>query len=166
MRAVRLAQRIALDGRLDEDVYDLIPPIGGFVQQVPDPGAAATEPTEAWVMFDGANLYVAARCHDSAPPGEWVANDNGVGDAGQDLFGATAAMVGDLDGCVAGESGDGVLGLGDAVVGAEGRPSGEGLVLGDAGRVLARVAEGRLVQHAGQGAADVHEYEPNGSADC
>ena len=75
VRAVRLAERIELDGRLDEDVYDLIPPIGGFVQQVPDPGAAASEPTEAWVMFDGANLYVAARCHDSAPPGEWVAND-------------------------------------------------------------------------------------------
>ena len=75
VRAVRLAQRIALDGRLDEDVYDLIPPVGGFVQQVPDPGAPATEPTEAWVMFDGANLYVAARCYDSAPPGAWVAND-------------------------------------------------------------------------------------------
>ena len=75
VRAVKLAQRISLDGRLDEDVYDQIPPIGGFIQQVPDPGEPATEPTEAWVMFDGANLYVAARCHDSAPPGEWVAND-------------------------------------------------------------------------------------------
>ena len=75
VRAVRIAERITLDGRLDEDVYDLIPAIGDFIQQVPDPGEPATEPTEAWVMFDGANLYVAARCHDSAPPEEWVAND-------------------------------------------------------------------------------------------
>ena len=64
-----------LDGRLDEEVYGLVPAIGGFIQQVPDPGAPASEPTEAWVMFDGDNLYVAARCHDSAPPGAWVAND-------------------------------------------------------------------------------------------
>ena len=56
-------------------MYRLIPPVGGFVQQVPDEGAQATEPTEAWVMFDDRNLYVACRCYDSAPEREWVAND-------------------------------------------------------------------------------------------
>jgi hypothetical protein len=42
---------------------------------VPDEGSPATEKTEVWVMFDGTNIYVAARCWDSAPPDEWVAND-------------------------------------------------------------------------------------------
>ena len=75
VRAVRLVEGIRLDGRLDEEVYRLIPPISGFIQQVPDEGAPASEPTEAWVMFDGTSLYVAALCYDSAPPSEWVAND-------------------------------------------------------------------------------------------
>ena len=36
---------------------------------------AGTERTEAWVMFDGERIYVAARCWDTAPPDHWVANE-------------------------------------------------------------------------------------------
>ena len=75
VRAVKLAEGLRLDGRLDEEVYALVPPVAGFIQQVPDEGAPASEPTDTWVMFDGTNLYVAARCYDSAPSSEWVAND-------------------------------------------------------------------------------------------
>ena len=42
-------------------------PIDGFLQQVPQEGAPATEPTEMWVFFDDENIYVAARCLDSQP---------------------------------------------------------------------------------------------------
>jgi hypothetical protein len=65
VRAVRIAAPLQLDGRLDEDVYRSTPPIDGFLQQVPEEGAAATEPTEMWVFFDDDNLYIAARCLDS-----------------------------------------------------------------------------------------------------
>ena len=75
MRAIRLSEGIRVDGRLDERVYQTVPPIGDFIQQVPNEGAPATEPTEAWVMFDETNLYVAGRCYDSAPPDQWVANE-------------------------------------------------------------------------------------------
>ncbi len=75
VRAVRVAQRIRLDGLLDEEIYNATQSISGFIQQVPDEGAPASEVTEAWVLFDDDHLYVAARCFDSAPPGEWVAND-------------------------------------------------------------------------------------------
>ena len=34
-----------------------------------------TERTEAWVMFDDDNIYVAAGCWDSAPPDKWIANE-------------------------------------------------------------------------------------------
>ena len=34
-----------------------------------------TEKTEAWILFDERNLYVAARIWDSAPPSEWVADE-------------------------------------------------------------------------------------------
>ena len=75
VRAIRLATGIRLDGVLDEEVYGAVPPITDFLQQVPVEGAPATERTEAWIMFDGENVYVSARVHDSAPESEWVANE-------------------------------------------------------------------------------------------
>ena len=52
-----------------------MPALTGFIQQAPDEGAPATEKTEAWILFNADNLYVAARVWDSAPPREWVANE-------------------------------------------------------------------------------------------
>ena len=75
MRAIRLLAGIEVDGRLDEPVYDTVAPVSDFIQQLPDEGAPATERTDAWVMFDDENFYVAGRCWDSAPPGEWVATE-------------------------------------------------------------------------------------------
>lgn len=75
IRAIRIEDRIELDGRLDEAHYDTIPGITGFIQSVPDEGAAPTERTEAWIFFDDDNIYVSARAHDSAPESEWVANE-------------------------------------------------------------------------------------------
>ena len=75
VRATRLTQEIRLDGRLDEEVYRTVPPITGFIQQLPDEGAPASERTDAWVFFDETSLYVSARAFDSAPPSEWVANE-------------------------------------------------------------------------------------------
>ena len=75
VRAVRLTDGIRLDGQLDEEVYQTVPPITDFIQQVPDEGEPATERTEAWIMFDDTSVYVSARVHDSAPESEWVANE-------------------------------------------------------------------------------------------
>ena len=75
VRAIRLAEGIRLDGVLDEPVYETVPPITGFIQQVPDIGAPATERTEAWILFDDTNVYVSARVWDSAPESQWVANE-------------------------------------------------------------------------------------------
>ena len=75
VRAVRLEDAIELDGALDEAVYGRVPAITGLVQLVPDAGEPATERTEAWIMFDDENVYVAARLWDSAPESEWVANE-------------------------------------------------------------------------------------------
>ena len=75
MRAIRLLAGIRVDGQLDEPVYETVPPVSDFIQQLPDEGAPATERTEAWVMFDDENFYVAGRCWDSAPPSEWTATE-------------------------------------------------------------------------------------------
>ena len=75
VRAIRLDEPLQMDGKLDESVYQQMQSAGDFVQQVPREGAPATERTETWVMFDGSNIYVAARCWDTAPPERWIANE-------------------------------------------------------------------------------------------
>ena len=75
IRAVKLAEPLRIDGKLDEAVYGTTPPITDFIQTMPRNGAEPTERTEAWVMFDAANFYVSARCWDSAPPDRWIANE-------------------------------------------------------------------------------------------
>ena len=75
VRAVRLTGPWRLDGALDEAIYDEVPPISGFIQQLPNEGEPATERTEAWVFYDGRNVYVSARAWDSAPESQWIANE-------------------------------------------------------------------------------------------
>ena len=75
VRAVRLTEPLEIDGVLNETAYDTVESFSGFIQQVPDEGAPATERTEAWVFFNDNNIYVSARLWDSAPESQWVANE-------------------------------------------------------------------------------------------
>ena len=75
VRAVRLAEPLRVDGRLDEAVYRDVKPISDFIQSTPQAGAPATERTEAWVMFDDNFIYISGKCYDSAPPEKWTANE-------------------------------------------------------------------------------------------
>lgn len=75
MRAVRLNEPFDFDGHLNEAIYTDVPPITGFFQMEPQEGAPASQPTDVWVMFDDSNVYVSARCWDSAPESQWVANE-------------------------------------------------------------------------------------------
>ena len=45
-------ETIALDGRLDEGIWKRAVPAGDFVQQDPDNGQPATEPTEVRIAYD------------------------------------------------------------------------------------------------------------------
>jgi hypothetical protein len=74
LRAVRLVKPLVVNGRLDDEIYNTVPPAGGFIQQDPDEGAPATEKTDVWVLFDEDNLYISARCWDSQPE-RMIAND-------------------------------------------------------------------------------------------
>ena len=65
IRAVRLAQRLRIDGALDESLYRDVPPLSDFIQMEPQSGAPATERTEVWIAFDADNVYVAFRCWDT-----------------------------------------------------------------------------------------------------
>jgi len=63
--------RVVLDGRLDEAVWTRAVPAAGFVQQDPDNGTPATEPTEVRIVFDGETLYIGVTCFDSEPD-KWL----------------------------------------------------------------------------------------------
>ena len=94
LRAVRIDRPLALDGRLDDEVYARVPAIGGFIQQVPREGEPATEPTEVWIFFDDDNVYFSARCFDSQPDriaANELRRDN------QNIFGLNDTMVITLD---------------------------------------------------------------------
>ena len=75
VRAVRLSEPLVLDGELTEAIYSQVPSFGGFIQQIPDEGAPATERTEMWILFDDEHIYVGARLWESVPESEWIANE-------------------------------------------------------------------------------------------
>jgi hypothetical protein len=67
IRAVRLTTPLRLDGRLDDEVYTVVPPISDFVQMEPRAGSPATEKTDLWIFFDDERVYVTFRCWESHP---------------------------------------------------------------------------------------------------
>jgi hypothetical protein len=75
VRAIKLVQSLRVDGQLDEEVYGQHAPFGGFIQVAPDYGAESTERTDVWITYDEDNIYVSARCWDSAPPERWISNE-------------------------------------------------------------------------------------------
>src|SRR5262245_53020797 len=74
VRAVRIDTPLKIDGRLDDEVYGVVPPAGDFIMQEPREGERATEQTDAWIFFDNDNLYIAARCWDDHPE-RWVVTE-------------------------------------------------------------------------------------------
>lgn len=67
VRAERLQSPLRLDGQLDEAIYASVSPISDLIQVEPDAGSPATQKTDAWVLFDRTNIYVAVRCWESDP---------------------------------------------------------------------------------------------------
>ena len=65
--ATRTNQKITIDGRLDETVWQTASPAGDFIQWEPSPGEEATEPTEVRFLYDDANLYIGVICYESDP---------------------------------------------------------------------------------------------------
>jgi hypothetical protein len=56
--AIRIAEPIVLDGRLDEEVWQRAPAATDFYQQEPDEGEAATDRSEVRFLYDDHFLYV------------------------------------------------------------------------------------------------------------
>src|SRR5687768_12480065 len=74
VRALRVGEAIAVDGRLSERFYTTSP-FDDLIQAVPVSRGVPSERTEVWIGFDDANLYVAARVWDSLGEAGWIANE-------------------------------------------------------------------------------------------
>ena len=65
LRLEPVSGEIRVDGALEEAAWSAAAVAGGFVQQAPDEGAPASQPTTAYVLTDGRSLYVGARLIDA-----------------------------------------------------------------------------------------------------
>ncbi|HMA53659.1 MAG TPA: carbohydrate binding family 9 domain-containing protein, partial [Acidobacteriota bacterium] len=83
-KSVRVDVGPRIDGRLDDPAWKAAHVIDGFRMVEPRPGEDPSEKTEAWIVYDGQNLYIGVYCHDSEPSrisANSMAHDSG-GDSG------------------------------------------------------------------------------------
>ena len=62
-------ERITIDGKLDELLWQRAVPATNFIQQEPSNGQPSTERTEVRVVFDRDAIYIGVECFDSDPRG-------------------------------------------------------------------------------------------------
>lgn len=65
--AVRIQERPALDGHLDDAVWDLAVPVTQFTQVVPDEGQPVSQRTSVRILFDSDAIYFGIRAWDNGP---------------------------------------------------------------------------------------------------
>jgi hypothetical protein len=65
--ALRTANALRVDGRIDEAMWSRAEAVTGFVQRDPSEGQPATFPTDVRVAFDDSTLYVSVRASDPEP---------------------------------------------------------------------------------------------------
>jgi hypothetical protein len=86
--AVRIDERIVIDGRLDETAWEKAVPAADFYEQAPDEGELASHPTEVRFLYDDSMLYIGAMMYDDEPE-KAITNDLSRDFSGlsQDQFG-------------------------------------------------------------------------------
>ena len=58
---------ISIDGKIDEEVWNLVEWAGNYTEFEPDVGTPPTEQTKFKILYDEKNLYVAFRCFEADP---------------------------------------------------------------------------------------------------
>jgi len=86
IHAVRLTEPLHIDGVLSESIYQR-PGVKEFYQRDPNQGSLVSEPTEVWVAYDDAALYIGAMLKDSHPDSIIARLSRRDNDVGGDQFG-------------------------------------------------------------------------------
>lgn len=58
---------ITIDGKIDEEVWNIVEWTGDYTEFEPDVGSEPTEQTKFKIVYDEKNLYVAFRCYEADP---------------------------------------------------------------------------------------------------
>lgn len=85
VHASRLNEPIRIDGKLSESLYSQAG-VKEFYQRDPDQGKPVSEPTEVWIGFDDAALYIGAKMTDSHPDSIIARLSRRDNDVGGDQF--------------------------------------------------------------------------------
>jgi len=84
LNSMPVKERVKIDGRLEEDFYKNMVPVGDFVQFHPKNGEKPTLNTDVYCFYDRKNVYFAVKCYDPEPKkitaditpfGEFTRND-------------------------------------------------------------------------------------------
>jgi hypothetical protein len=67
LQALKIEDKIIIDGKLQEKSWQKAPAASGFIQFEPDKGAAASLKTEVHVLYDKKYIYFGFTCFDSQP---------------------------------------------------------------------------------------------------
>jgi hypothetical protein len=65
LKAVKITEEIAIDGRLEEPAWSAAPVATDFIQNEPRPNEPASEPTEARMLYDEDSIYLGFYMRDS-----------------------------------------------------------------------------------------------------
>src|SRR4029077_13516654 len=65
LKALKVSEKIAIDGRLDESAWENAPIASDFIQSEPREGEPSAERTEVRVLYDSQNLYIGVYAYDS-----------------------------------------------------------------------------------------------------
>jgi hypothetical protein len=85
IHAVRLVEPLRIDGVLSESIYQQ-PGVKELYQKDPDQGEPVSEPTEVWIAYDDAALYIGAMMKDSHPDSIIARLSRRDNDVGGDQF--------------------------------------------------------------------------------
>ena len=67
LKATRVSTPPVLDGRLDDQIWQLAKPYTRFYMVEPNPGQAPTEQTAIRIIYDSKGLYIGINCYDNDP---------------------------------------------------------------------------------------------------
>ena len=89
-RALPTAERIVIDGRLEEASWALAEPLTDFVQSVPFTGLPASQRTVARILYNPDHLYIGAVCYDTEIGKMMIAGlEHDFNSGAGDIFGVT-----------------------------------------------------------------------------
>ena len=67
MQAACISTSPKIDGHLEKEIWESVPPATDFIQKQPDEGQLASENTEVRIIYNQDTLFIGVMCYDTEP---------------------------------------------------------------------------------------------------